>query len=111
MATDFVTGGRFELVPDDSLPWIHAMTAKAASQNFFASIAYHRNVSAWRFSKVVLRARIQNSMDAPCSACRESARDYELADLPSVPIHACRNINTVGCRCVAIASRIKGINL
>jgi hypothetical protein len=111
MATALVVGGRLELIPDATFPWEHRMTPKAAAHNFFASITNHRNVSQWRRSNVVLTARIQNSLDGPCSSCKEAAREYALAGLPSVPIHTCENINTVGCRCVAVAMKIRGINL
>jgi hypothetical protein len=110
MATALVEGRRFELIPDATFPWKHRMTPKAAVHNFFASIANHRNVSEWRRGNVVLAVKIKNSMDGPCSSCREAAREYALADLPSVPIHTCENINTVGCRCIAVASKIRGIN-
>jgi hypothetical protein len=109
MATELI-GGRFTLTPDVNFPWRHPMTPKATVHNFFASIASFRNVSAWRRNKNVLMARIQNSSCGPCSSCVEAAREYELADLPSIPIHSCENINTVGCRCVAIASKIHGVH-
>jgi hypothetical protein len=110
MATALVFGGRVSLVPDESFPWKHKMTTKAAIHNFFASIANYRTIADWRRSNVVLRAKIRNCMDGPCSSCREAAKEYELADLPSIPIHTCENINTIGCRCVAVASQMRGID-
>lgn len=110
MAVALVSGG-FELVPDDILPWHHPMAPKATVHNFFASLASHRNVSDWRRGGVVLRARIVGSCDGPCSACAAAAQgDYALSDLPSIPIRECKNLNTIGCRCIAVGTKFKGID-
>lgn len=90
--------------------WQHRMSVKAVYQNFWMSVMNYRNISEWRRSGLVVTARIVNSGDGGCPACQElTRRDHLLAEFPGLPFHACENLNTVGCRCVAIAGRIKGI--
>lgn len=111
MAIALVEGRNFDFEPDQCFPWGHLMLPKAVSQNFWASIANYRNVAEWRQSGAVLRARIQNSCDGACDACQRAAQgDYPLAKLPSLPIHNCKNLLDIGCRCIATATKIKGID-
>jgi hypothetical protein len=110
MAMALIEGRRLVLEPDARLPWQHRMTPKAAVHNFFASLSAQRNVSSWRNSGVVLRVRIINSGDGGCSVCQKAVGDYALADLPSIPIHNCENLNVFGCRCIAVGSKFKGID-
>lgn len=111
MALALVEGRNFKLAPDASLPWRHRMRPEAAVHNFFASVACYRNVVQWKRSGVVLRAKILNSGDGGCPACQAIAeQDYELSDLPSIPFHGCENLEAVGCRCIVVASQIRGIN-
>lgn len=98
------------LAPDAAFPWTYPMSPKAAAQNFFQSIAIHRNVSQWLKGGNVETARISNSADGPCSVCRAVAQEYTVRELPQLPLHNCENINTVGCRCVVIAKKIKGLS-
>lgn len=92
--------------------WTHQMSAKAVEQNFWISIMGHRNWLQWMQSGAVLRAKILNSGDGGCAACRLAAcRDYAIAEAPLPPLAGCENLNTVGCRCILMASRIKGIDL
>ena len=88
-------------IPDSSLAWPHEMSPEAVAQNFFKAIATFRNVSSWCRSGVVKTVKIINSSDGPCDACLEAAHEYELAQLPGLPLHNCENLNTFGCRCVA----------
>ena len=91
--------------------WGHPMSAKAVDQNFWMSVYFHRNYSDWKASGVVLRARIAGSCDGPCEVCKAAAvGDYPLNELPRLPHAGCLNLNTVGCRCCAIATKIKGID-
>jgi hypothetical protein len=110
MAMALVEGRSFVLEPDFQFPWRHPMTPEAAVHNFFATLAADRNVSGWRESGVVLRARVINSMDGACSVCRKVVAEYALSDLPSIPVHDCENLNTLGCRCIAVASKFRGID-
>jgi hypothetical protein len=109
-ATCYLTGSKFTLDCDPWFPWNYSMSAEATVQNWWASIANYRNLVSWIQGGVVLRARIKNSCDGGCSAClAAAAQDYSLAELPSLPNLTCENLNTIGCRCIAIASAIKGI--
>jgi hypothetical protein len=96
------------LAPDAAFPWPYPMSLKAAAQNFFQSIAIHRNASAWLKNGHVVTARILNSADGPCSVCSAAAKEYTLRELPQLPLHNCENINTVGCRCSVVATKITG---
>lgn len=111
LATAICLGARPEsaLMPDAGFSWDHPMSLKAAAQNFFNAIGAHRNISGWLKSGLVETARILNSSDGPCSACLQAAHEYELHQLPNLPLHNCENLNTIGCRCVICPSRIKGL--
>jgi hypothetical protein len=98
------------LHPDPSFPWPYPMSPKATEQNFFQSTAIHRNVSQWLKSGQVQAAKILNSADGPCAPCKEAAREYDIHDLPQRPIHNCENLNLVGCRCGAVATKINGLS-
>jgi len=98
------------LEPDDSFHWQHPMSPRAAAQNFVKAAATHRNVAQWLKSGLVRRARILNSNDGPCLACRSAAREYAIHDLPQLPIHNCEHLNTVGCRCSVVAAEILGLS-
>ncbi|MGA3262441.1 MAG: hypothetical protein ABSC47_00165 [Terracidiphilus sp.] len=95
------------IIPDAVLPWPHRMSPKAAAQNFFNAIATHRNVSYWLRKGLVQTAKILNSIDGPCSACLEAAQEYDILQLPSLPLHNCKNLNTIGCRCVASIGKLR----
>ena len=95
------------IIPDQTLVWPYPMSPRAVAQNFFNSIMTHRNVTEWKKKGIVLAARILNSSDGPCRTCREAAREYALNDLPGIPLHTCENLNTIGCRCSAVSSRLK----
>jgi hypothetical protein len=110
MAVELVEGRRFKFIPDDQFPWPHEMTPKAVVHNFFASVAYHRNLQSWRRIGVVETARLLNSNDGPCPTCGSMAIEYSIENVPSIPILTCHNLNTVGCRCVLTPRKIKGID-
>jgi hypothetical protein len=95
------------LIPDASFPWPYPMSPIAAAQNFFKAVATHRNVSYWLEKGLVQTAKILNSNDGPCSICVEAAREYEILKLPSIPVHNCRNLNTIGCRCSASIGELR----
>jgi hypothetical protein len=95
------------LIPDVGLPWPHRMSPKAAAQNFFKAVATHRNVSDWLRKGLVQTAKILNSNDGPCSECLEAAHEYEILKLPSLPLHNCKNLNTIGCRCCASIGKLR----
>lgn len=96
--------------PDAAFPWSYPMSPRAVAQNFFKATANYRNVSGWIKSGFVGGAKILNSTDGPCQACSDAAREYALNELPSLPLHNCENINTVGCRCSVVATRIGGLS-
>jgi hypothetical protein len=98
------------LEPDPSFPWPYRMSPKAAAQNFAKTVAIHRNVSGWLKSGLVQAAKILSSADGPCSACETAAREYAIHDLPQLPLHNCGNLNTVGCRCSVVATKILGLS-
>jgi hypothetical protein len=95
------------IIPDAALPWPHRMSPKAAAQNFFKAVATHRNVSDWLRKGIVQTAKILNSNDGPCSVCLEAAHEYEILELPSLPLHNCKNLNTIGCRCCASIGKLR----
>jgi hypothetical protein len=98
------------LIPDSSFPWPHPMSPKAAAQNFYKSTSIHRNVEAWLKSGIVPTVKIANSSDGPCPVCNAAAREYAIRELPQIPLHNCENINTVGCRCSLVATKIIGLS-
>jgi hypothetical protein len=110
MAMAVCLGIEKAIVPDAQFPWSHPMSAKAVAQNFFKATAIHRNVSTWMKSGLVERVKILNSFDGPCQACLEAAHEYTLSDLPQIPLHNCENINTIGCRCGVVATKITGLS-
>lgn len=98
------------LEPDDAFPWLYPMSPKAAAQNFVKAIAIHRNVRVWLKNGLVHAAKILNSADGPCTACKAAAREYAIHELPQLPLHNCENLNTVGCRCSLAATKIVGLS-
>lgn len=100
----------YALDPGPGFPWPYAMSPKAAAQNFFKSTAIYRNVSGWLKSGLVQTVKILNSADGPCSECKAAAIEYAIRELPRLPLHNCQNLNTVGCRCSVVASKITGLS-
>jgi len=98
------------LLTETSLTWRHPMSHKAAAQNFFKTVAIHRTVSAWLKHGLVRTAKILNSADSPYRECEAAAREYAIQELPQLPLHGCENLNTVGCRCSVVASKINGLS-
>jgi hypothetical protein len=95
------------IIPDETLRWPYAMSPRAVAQNFFNSIATHRNVGQWKKSGFVRTVKISNSSDGPCQVCKAAAgQEYDIRDLPQLPLHNCENLNDVGCRCVLVAAKL-----
>jgi hypothetical protein len=90
--------------------WPHSMSLKATAQNFFKAIATYRNISQWKRSGKVEAVKIISSADGPCQSCKAAAREYTLDELPELPLHACENLHTVGCRCGVVATKIMGLS-
>jgi hypothetical protein len=97
-------------VPDVSFPWPHLMSPGAVAQNFFKATTIHRSVTDWRNSGCVEAVKILNSSDDPCQSCIEAAVEYSLSDLPLLPLHTCENVDTIGCRCSIVATKITGLS-
>ncbi|MGD0158495.1 MAG: hypothetical protein ABSB50_20585 [Terracidiphilus sp.] len=95
------------LSPDAAFPWPYPMSPEAATQNFFNATGTYRNVSVWLKMGFVQTVKISNSNDGPCPVCEAAAdREYEIRDLPQLPLHNCVNLNDVGCRCVLVAAKL-----
>ena len=94
------------LSPDAAFPWSYSMSPKAVAQNFFNATATYRNVSAWLKSRIVQAVKIANSNDGPCSICEAAAKEYVIGNVPSLPLHDCENLNSVGCRCGLVTTKL-----
>jgi hypothetical protein len=106
-----LVSGVWPFHPGNEIDWTHPMTPRAVEQNFWAAIAGYRNLMSWRKSGVVLRAKLVGSGDGPCEHCRMAAEhDYDIMDVPRIPLLSCRNLNSIGCRCALVASKIRGID-
>ena len=95
------------LIPDAAFPWHHPMSPLAATQNFFKAVATLKNVSYWLEKGLVQTVKILNSNDSPCPVCLEAAHEYEILELPRLPLHNCENLNTIGCRCSASIGKLR----
>lgn len=75
----------------------------AAEHTLYAAAQTSHCLDAWRATGVVKTARISNSSDGPCTACRAlTGKEYRLDELPEIPHPGCTN-ESWGCRCGVIA--------
>lgn len=88
--------GRFM---DPEMPWPYAMSKDAATHNIVAAYLVQRLKDGVQDMRHRFTARISNSCDGPCEACKDAAsRMYKLDNLPEIPLVRCTNMKQ-GCRC------------